>query len=155
GDPTVAVRFVQLGAGNAARALPLPNAAASTDTATQTRETLTRKMKAARGPNASSAAAELLQPVDDQVEAELVFAAAVAGRGRHVLLAVLREVGVLGSHLLDEAGHPLLDVLALGRREGLRRLRVPELPEREPEDMAVERVVGRVRDLLREPRLAQ
>src|SRR5205823_1420393 len=77
--------------------------------------------------------AEPLQPVEDQVEAELELASAVAGRRRQMLLGVLGEVRVARTHLRDESSRPFAHVL-LARHRAARGLGVAQLPEREAED---------------------
>src|SRR5262249_59011068 len=83
----------------------------------------------------------LLQPVEDQLEPELELASAVGRALCHVQVAVLGEIRELGTQLFEQPRRPLLDALAPARREHLRRLRVALLPQREAEDVTVDRVV--------------
>jgi hypothetical protein len=90
---------------------------------------------------------KLPEPVEDQVEGEL--------EGRHLLV---RAVAQVLARVLVEVRVPVGRDQSLDRGGHVRDLRgvhgVTQLPEREAEDVAVERVVRVVGRVGREPRLA-
>src|SRR3954462_12001116 len=83
------------------------------------------------------------EAVEDQVEPELELACAVTAWRGDVLAGMLGEIGIVGGGQFRE--EPVHEVRQVAVAELLRADRVTELPEREPEDVAVEcviRVIG-------------
>src|SRR6188768_4449920 len=107
------------------------------------RQTTGRRL---RRPGCPGRSQRLLESVEDQVEAELELAQVLPPLRGDVLLGVLGEVGVAGAaQSRDEPGDEVLGAQAAG--DVLSADGVAEVPHREAEDVAVERVVSAVREL--------
>src|SRR6185436_19027779 len=101
----------------------------------------------------SAGCARSLQTVEDQIEPELELACAVTAWRGDVLAGVLSEVRVVGGRQFRE--EPLHDVCQVTIAEFLRADRMTELPECEPEDVAVECVIRVIRQVGRKAGFAQ